>query len=594
MKRTKWMGAGAGLLAAVMLCGCAAQEAAPGTATLPTTQPTAAATEESLQADTDGQVLIHLSANGVTVQGPAEALQANAVYTDHDIIYYEDRDTYESGNPYGEGDQQDKHSADEADGHVVVHITQPGTYRVSGTLPAGQIAVDLGKDAKTDPEAVVTLILDGADITCTVAPAIIFYNVFECDTAWVAADEDDSLTYTANSVQDTTGAGANIVLADGTVNNVNGSYVARIYKDNDQQKKLHKYDGAVYSKMSMNVSGEAEGTGVLNIEAANEGLDTELHLTINGGSIHIRADNDGINTNEDGVSVTTINGGQVHIVAGLGAEGDGVDSNGYLVINGGVVIVAANPASDSGLDSDMGSFINGGWVLAMGSTMDWAESDSDQVTMNLQFASRRASDEAIVVTDTEGNVVFAYDPDQDETTGSDNRGYQGAVLSCPGLQVGGSYYLYVGGDVQGTDVNGLYNTATVTGFTGGKKQTYTGTDVGGFRHGMGFPGERPEGMDGQRPEPPEGGWAGMGERPEGFDPEQMPKPPEGMGEFPEGIPSGEMPKDMEPGQRPEGGPMDGDFARPGEAGRDDLPASDLFILADKVNAFSGIADEENM
>ena len=114
--------------------------------------------------------------------------------------------------------------------------------------------------------------------------------------------------------------------------------------------------------------------------------------------------------------------------------------------------------------------------------------------------------------------------------------------------------------MQGTDINGLYNTATVTGFTGGKKQTYTGTDVGGFRHGMGFPGERPE----------------------------------GMGESPEGMQKGEMPIDMEPGQRPEGGPMDGDFARPGEAGRDDLPASDLFILADKVNAFSGIADEENM
>lgn len=107
--------------------------------------------------------------------------------------------------------------------------------------------------------------------------------------------------------------------------------------------------------------------------------------------------------------------------------------------------------------------------------------------------------------------------------------------------------------MQGTDVNGLYNTATVTGFTDGKKQTYTGTDLG-------FPGERPE----------------------------------GMGEFPEGMQKGEMPIDMEPGLRPEGGPMDGDFARPGEAGTDDLPASDLFILADKVNAFSGIADEENM
>lgn len=57
-------------------------------------------------------------------------------------------------------------------------------------------------------------------------------------------------------------------------------------------------------------TGEA-GTGVLNINAENEGLDSELHLTINGGIININSGNDGINTNEDGVSVTTINGGTV-------------------------------------------------------------------------------------------------------------------------------------------------------------------------------------------------------------------------------------------------------------------------------------------
>ena len=56
-----------------------------------------------------------------------------------------------------------------------------------------------------------------------------------------------------------------------------------------------------------------EDSGVLNINADNEGLDTELHLTINGGNINIVAHDDGINTNEDGVSVTTINGGTLHI-----------------------------------------------------------------------------------------------------------------------------------------------------------------------------------------------------------------------------------------------------------------------------------------
>lgn len=94
--------------------------------------------------------------------------------------------------------------------------------------------------------------------------------------------------------------------------------------------KLHKYDGAFYSKMSMNVDGGEAGTGVLNITADNEGLDTELHLTINGGTINITSGNDGINTNEDNVSVTTVNGGSVNIqVAGETGEGDGIDSNGW-------------------------------------------------------------------------------------------------------------------------------------------------------------------------------------------------------------------------------------------------------------------------
>ncbi len=42
---------------------------------------------------------------------------------------------------------QEEHSADEAAAHTVVTIRQAGTYRVSGTLSAGQLAVDLGEDA---------------------------------------------------------------------------------------------------------------------------------------------------------------------------------------------------------------------------------------------------------------------------------------------------------------------------------------------------------------------------------------------------------------------------------------------------------------
>ena len=86
------------------------------------------------------------------------------------------------------------------------------------------------------------------------ASAIIFYNVYECGSK-------DSET--ASKDVDTSKAGANVIIADGTENNINGSYVAKIYKsvtlsedgtEVTDSKKLHKYDGAFYSKMSMNVS----------------------------------------------------------------------------------------------------------------------------------------------------------------------------------------------------------------------------------------------------------------------------------------------------------------------------------------------------
>ena len=509
----------------------------------------------------ENETVIALSDKGIDVKGT----NAMSVYSGSDIVYYEDRETYDSGNPYGEGEAHERHSADEAAGHTVVHITKPGAYRVSGKLSAGQIAVDLGENAYEDPDAVVELILDGADITCTVAPAIVFYNVYECDGNW---SED-----TAKAEVDTSRAGANLILAGGSENFANGSHVARIYKDKEGEKKLWKIDGAVYSFMSMNVY----GPGALDITADNEGLNSELHLTINGGDIAIRSGNDGINTNEDGVSVTTINGGNLHITAGLGEEGDGIDSNGYLVINGGMVVSSANPAADAGLDSDLGSYINGGTVVALGSAMDWAESDSGQVTMNLQFD--QYGDGAIVVMKEDGTAVFAYDPGTDEELGENIRRYQGAILSCGGLAVGENYQVWQGGSLSGTESGGVYS--EVTAYVGGIRMMYTGTDVmmrgpggmGGFGEG-----ERPGMPDGEIPTMPEGM-----EPPEGFD-GKMPAMPEGQ--QPPEQPEGETrPDDFDPGQgRSPGGFPDGPEGEIPGAG------NGVFLMQDKVNFFSGLTE----
>ena len=518
---------------------------------------------------TSDEVAITFSDSGIKVDGEDISLDEDErVYLAHDVVYYEDRDEYDSGNPYGEGTDVERHSAEDAAAVSVVHITQAGTYRLTGSISAGQVWVDLGKDAVEDASAKVTLVLDNLDITCDVAPAVVFRRVYECDGDW-SADA-------ASATVDTSDAGAVVVIADDSVSNVTGSHVARIYKDSEEQKKLWKIDGAFYSFMSMNIEGEQDGTGALNITADNEGLDSELHLTLNGGNVSIVSQNDGINTNEDGVSVTTINGGTLHIVAGLGDEGDGIDSNGFLVINGGTVISMANPRSDSGLDSDMGSYINGGTVVALGSTMDWAESDSGQVTMNLQFASSQDAGDAIVVCNESGEVVFAYDPSEDETASGKTRSYLGAVLSSPNFEVGQTYSVYVGGAVSGQETQGVYDVETVTGYEGGTQQAYTGTDVQGGPGGFGGPGGE-MGPSGQ------GGFGGMGPGGQG----DQGAPSGGMGPGGEGGPSGDVSanessgsqgNDLEPpampnGEQSQGGQMSQPPAgTPGNEQSGELPA----------------------
>ena len=180
------------LVGALMLgCACAA-EPAPAT-----------------QTATD----IVLADSGITVDGQAVSTDPSApVYVGAEIVYYKDG-TDES---YGEGTESEKHSAAEAAAHTVVTITQPGTYRLTGSLSQGQISIDLGKSAKRDPSAVVTLILDNVDVKCTVAPAFIFYNVYECDEAFVAYDEGETEDYKASSTVDTSAAGANVIIAAGS------------------------------------------------------------------------------------------------------------------------------------------------------------------------------------------------------------------------------------------------------------------------------------------------------------------------------------------------------------------------------------------
>ncbi len=525
-------------------------------------------------AEVDG-IQIELSDTEVLVDGvSASNDESQAIYVANDIIYYEAGHDF----TYGEGAESDAHSKEEADKHLVVHITQPGNYIVSGTLSAGQIAIDLGKESKEDPNAIVNLYLNGVNITSTVAPAVIFYNVYEPFN-----DVDET---TATKDVDTSMAGANVYIVDNTENNVTGSHVARIYKPDsvvlsedgttvEDAKKLHKYDAAFYSKVTMNINGGVKEGGILNIKADNEGLDTEMHLTINGGFINIESGNDGINTNEDGISVTTINDGKLTIlVNGSTGEGDGIDSNGWLVINGGVVISQACGFSmDSGIDSDMGIHINGGYVIATGNMLDRI-SESNQTYVVLSF-NESLGEGRYSLKDSSGIPIVEV---------AITNSFTNLIFSSRNL-VEGDYTFWFN-DTQ------LVGAMGENGMMGGRPDfQIDGIPNGEMPEGMtppdGFNGDGMRNPNGERPE----GEVPNNEKPDGFDPNMRPNqdgstPPDDFKINEDGtitLPDGTVVDPSEMGDR-------GQFKGQGEfSGNMPMELSEIFTIKVGENYFSSIS-----
>ncbi len=114
-----------------------------------------------------------------------------------------------------------------------------------------------------------------------------------------------------------------------------------------------------------------------------------------------------------------INGGTLVV----NADGDGLDSNGYIEINGGTVFVnGASNSDDSGLDYEYGATVNGGNVILMGSAA-MAEDFTGGAQAHLTQRTSGSAGSIVEVTDDSGTVLVSY---------VSPKAFQAVTASAPG------------------------------------------------------------------------------------------------------------------------------------------------------------------
>ena len=224
-------------------------------------------------------------------------------------------------------------------------------------------------------------------------------------------------------------------------------------------------DDGIHADTDLAVSG-----GEITVIESYEGIEASKIL-ISGGKLDVTASDDGLNAagGNDGSSVSGRPGqgmfsssiGEIQIGGGyvlINAAGDGVDSNGPIVLSGGVVLVSGPTNGGNGaFDCDGTATVTGGCLLAVGSNgMAQGFSSAENQGAALCSFGTLQGGTSFVVCDSDGNVVISFTPE---------KSYASAAITAPGIQLNETYTVVAGGTVPGADENGFADTGTVTGGT---------------------------------------------------------------------------------------------------------------------------------
>lgn len=248
-------------------------------------------------------------------------------------------------------------------------------------------------------------------------------------------------------------------------------------------------DDGVHSDSTLEING-----GSITITKSYEGIESAV-ITINDGTIHLVASDDGINA-AGGVDGSALGGrpGQnaftwsshYHLYVNGGtifvdALGDGFDINGPIDMTGGTVIINGPTANNNGALDYSGAFnMNGGFLIAVGSAgMAQAPSlSSTQYSVVQTFSSAQAAGTIVHIQTQDGQDMLTFVP---------TKAYQSVVFSSPDLKNGSTYVIYTGGRSTGQITDGLYAGGAYTGGTQVVSLTISAMVTGAGAFGGGFP-----------------------------------------------------------------------------------------------------------
>lgn len=267
-------------------------------------------------------------------------------------------------------------------------ITQSGTYEITGTLSEGSLTINVDK---TVDDKDVVLIFNNVTISSVNEAPV---NIIEAKNVYIILADGSTNTIKQGKISTTDAefpSSAIYSKADLFITGNGNLIVSTDYNDGISSKdslviesgniKVTAAQDGLVGKDDLTINGgtvqvaagkdglkatnEEAGLGVIvindgniTITKAQEGIEA-YGVTINGGSIKVKSSDDSVNIKTAGVF--EMNNGELYVEP----SGDGIDSNGKIVINGGKIIVNTSTVGriDTPIDADYGVTINGGSVV---------------------------------------------------------------------------------------------------------------------------------------------------------------------------------------------------------------------------------------